>query len=93
MGFILRFHEIYIVKRAGISLASSCRLRNKHSAFTRPNAMEGLVVASYAKQLHLITSKARIEWLLRGEGNDLTQGKRRFILTVELYSTMVSIIP
>ncbi len=95
MGFILRFHEIYIVQRAGISLASSCRLRNYHSALTRPNAMEGLVVVSYAKQLQFITSKARIEWLLRGEGNELTQsqGQRVFILTVELYSTMVSIIP
>ncbi len=53
--------------------------------------MEGLVVVSYAK--HLITSKARIEWLLRGEGNELTQsqGQRGFILTVEFYSTMVSI--
>ncbi len=37
--------------------------------------MEGLVVVSYAKQLHLITSKARIEWLLRGEGNELTQSQ------------------
>ncbi len=57
--------------------------------------MEGLVVVSYAKQLYLITSKARIERLLRGEGNKLTQsqGQRGFILTVELYSTMVSIIP
>ncbi len=57
--------------------------------------MEGLVVVSYAKQLHLITSKARIEWLLRGEGNELTQsqGQRGFILNVELYSTIVSIIP
>ncbi len=57
--------------------------------------MEGLVVVSYAKQLYLITSKARIEWLLRSEGNELTQsqGQRGFILTVELYSTMVSIIP
>ncbi len=57
--------------------------------------MEGLVVVSYAKQLHLITPKARIEWLLRGEGNELTQsqGQRGFTLTVELYSTMVSIIP
>ncbi len=57
--------------------------------------MEGLVVVSYAKQLHLITYKARIEWLLRGEGNELTQsqGQRGFILTVELYSTMESIIP
>ncbi len=54
--------------------------------------MEGLVVVSYAKQLHLITSKASIEWLLRGEGNELTQSRRGFILTVELYSTMVSII-
>ncbi len=35
--------------------------------------MEGRVVVSYAKQLHLIMSKARIEWLLRGEGNELTQ--------------------
>ncbi len=67
MGFIQRFHEIYNVERAGISLASSCR------ALTRPNAMEGLVVVSYAKQLHLITSKARIKWLLRGEGNELTE--------------------
>ncbi len=57
--------------------------------------MEGLVVVSYAKQLHLITSKARNELLLRGEGNELTQskGQRGFILTVELYSAMVSIIP
>ncbi len=57
--------------------------------------MKGLVVVSYAKQLHLITSKARIEWLLRGKGNELTpsQGQRGFILTVELDSTMVSIIP
>ncbi len=51
--------------------ASSFLLRNLRSALTRPNAMEGLVVVSYAKQLHLITSKARIELLLRGEGNDL----------------------
>ncbi len=35
--------------------------------------MEGLVIVSYAKQLHLITFKARVEWLLRGEGNELTQ--------------------
>ncbi len=57
--------------------------------------MEGLVVVSYAKQLHLITSKARIEWLLRGEGNEFTQsqGQGGFILTEELYLTMVSIIP
>ncbi len=57
--------------------------------------MEGLVAVSYAKQLHLITSKARIKWLLRGEGKELTQsqGRRGFILTVELYSTMESIIP
>ncbi len=57
--------------------------------------MEGLVVVSYAKQLHLMASKARIEWLLRGEGKELakSQGQRGFILTVELYSTMVSIIP
>ncbi len=57
--------------------------------------MEGLVVVSYAKQLHMITFKARIEWLLRGEGNELTQSQRQrgFILTVELYLTMVSIIP
>ncbi len=57
--------------------------------------MEGLVVVSYAKQLHLITSKARIEWLLRGEGKEFTQsqGQKGFILTVELYSTMVSVIP
>ncbi len=56
--------------------------------------MEKLVVVSYAKQLHLITSKARIEWLLRGKDNELTQsqGQRGFILTVELYSTIVSII-
>ncbi len=42
--------------------------------------MEGLVVVSYAK---------------RGVGNGLTQnqGQRGFILTVELYLTMVSIIP
>ncbi len=26
------------------------------------------MVVSYAKQLHMITFKARIEWLLRGEG-------------------------
>ncbi len=57
--------------------------------------MEGLVVVAYAKQSHLITSKARIEWLLLGEGNELTQsqGQRGFIFTLELYSTMVSIIP
>ncbi len=57
--------------------------------------MEGLVVVSYAKQLHLITSKAGIDLLLRGEDNELTQsqGQRGFLLTVELYSTMVSIIP
>ncbi len=57
--------------------------------------MEGLVVVSYAKQLHLFKYNARIEWLLRGEGNELTQsqGQRGFILFVELYSTMVSIIP
>ncbi len=57
--------------------------------------MEGLVVVSYAKQLHLITSKARSKWLLRGVGNGLTQsqGQRGFILTVELYLPMVSIIP
>ncbi len=57
--------------------------------------MEGLVVVSYAKQLHLISSKARIEFLLFGKGNELTQshGQRGFILTVELYLTMVSIIP
>ncbi len=82
MGFTLRFHEIYIVKRAGISLASSCRLRNKHSALTRPDATEGLVVVSYAKQLR---HKARIEWFLRGEGNELaqSQGQRGLILPVE----------
>ncbi len=53
--------------------------------------MEGLVVVSYAKQLHMITSKARIEWLLRGDGSELkkSQGQRGFILTVELYSTML----
>ncbi len=57
--------------------------------------MEGLVVVSYVKQLHLIMSKTRIEWLLRGEGNGLTQsqGQGGFLLTVALYSTMVSIIP
>ncbi len=57
--------------------------------------MEGLVVVSYAKQLHFITFKARIELLRRGEGNESTQsqGQRGFILTVELCSTMVSIIP
>ncbi len=57
--------------------------------------MEGLVVVSYAKQLHLIASKARIERSLRGEGNELTQsqGQAGFILTVELHLTMVSIIP
>ncbi len=57
--------------------------------------MEGLVVVSYAKQLHLITYKARGKWLLRGVGNDLaqSQGERGFILTVELYLTMVRIIP
>ncbi len=40
-------------------------------------------------------AKVRIEWLLRDEGNELTQsqGQRGLILTVELYSTMVSIIP
>ncbi len=44
--------------------------------------MEGLVVVSCAKQSHLATYKARIEWLLRGEGNELTQsqGQRGFIL-------------
>ncbi len=81
MGFIPRFHEIYIVERAGISLAGSFRLRNLHSALTRPNAMEGLVVVSYAKQIHLITSKSRIEWLLRGEGNELTQSQGRTFST------------
>ncbi len=47
------------------------------------------------KWLHLITSKARSNWLLRGVGNELTQiqGQRGFILTVELYLTMVNIIP
>ncbi len=57
--------------------------------------MEGFVVVSYAKQLHLITSKARSKWLLRGVGNELvqSQGQRGFILTMELYLTMVSIIP
>ncbi len=57
--------------------------------------MGGLVIVSCAKQLHVIPFKARIEWLLRGEGNELTQsqGQRGFILTAELYSTMVSIIP
>ncbi len=51
--------------------------------------MEGLVV-SHAKQLHLITSKARSYWLLRGVDNELTQsqGQRGFILTVELYLAM-----
>ncbi len=57
--------------------------------------MEGLVVVSNAKQVHLITSKARSKWLLRGVGNELAQsrGQRGFILTVELYLTMLSIIP
>ncbi len=57
--------------------------------------MEGLVAVSYAKQLHLITPEARNNLLLRGVGNELTQnqGPRGFILTVELYLTMVSIIP
>ncbi len=57
--------------------------------------MEGFVVVSYAKQLHFITPKARSKWLLRGVGNELeqSQGQRGFILTVELYLTMVSIIP
>ncbi len=57
--------------------------------------MDGLVVVLYAKKLHFITSKARIEWLLRDEGNELTQsqGQRGFILTVELYLKMVRIIP
>ncbi len=57
--------------------------------------MEGFVVVSYAKQLHFFTSKARSKWLLRGVGNELeqSQGQRGFILTVELYLTMVSIIP
>ncbi len=92
MGFILRFHEIYIVEREFLLLVLFvCEI---NTALTRPNAIEGLVVVSYAKQLHLFTSKARIEWLLRGEDNELTQslGQRGFILTVELYSTMVSII-
>ncbi len=57
--------------------------------------MEGLVAVSYVNQVHLITSKARSKWLLRGVGNELTQrqGQRGFILTVELYLTMVSIFP
>ncbi len=78
MGFVLRFHEIYIADRAGISLASSCRLRINtciNSASTRPKAMEGLVVVLYAIKLHLNTSKARIEWLLRDVGNELTQSQ------------------
>ncbi len=46
--------------------------------------MEGLVVVPYAKQLHLITSKARSKWLLRGAGTEFTQRQeqRGFILTV-----------
>ncbi len=57
--------------------------------------MEGFVVVSYPKQLHLITSKARSKGLLRVVGNELAQskGQRGFILTVELYLTMVSITP
>ncbi len=57
--------------------------------------MEGLVVVSNAKQVHLIMSKARSKWLLRGVRNELTlsQGQRGFTLTVKLYLTMVSIIP
>ncbi len=57
--------------------------------------MERLVVVSYAKQLQLITSKARSKWLLRGQGNELaqSQGQSGFILSVELYLAMVSIIP
>ncbi len=53
------------------------------------------MVASYAKELHLITSKARSNWLLRGVGNELTQsqGQRGFILALELYLIMESIIP
>ncbi len=37
----------------------------------------------------------RSEWLLRGVGNEVAQnqGQRGFILTVELYLIMVSIIP
>ncbi len=57
--------------------------------------MEELVVVSYVNQLHLITSKTRSKWLLRGVGNELTQmqGQGGFILTVELYLTMVNIFP
>ncbi len=86
MGFVLRFLEISVVESDGVSLASFCRLRNLHSALTRPNEMEGLVVVSNAKQVHLIMSKARSKWLLRGVRNELTQsqGQRGFILTVEL---------
>ncbi len=95
MGFMLRFTAIYIFKSGRISLGSSCLLRNYHSALTRPNAMEGFVVVSYAKQLHLITPNARSKGLQRGVGNALpqSQGQRGFILTVELYITMVSTIP
>ncbi len=91
MGFILRFHEIYIVESAKISLGSVCLLRDLHSAFKRPNAMEGLVVVSYTR----FASKARSKWLLRGVSNEVTQsqGQRGFILTVEVYLTMISIIP
>ncbi len=55
--------------------------------------MEGLVVVSHAKRLHLITSKTRGG--LRGVGNELTQsqGQRGCMLTVKLYLTMVSVIP
>ncbi len=57
--------------------------------------MEGLVVVSYTKQLHLITSEVRNKRLLRGEGKELTQsqGQAGYILTGELFVTMVSIIP
>ncbi len=57
--------------------------------------MDGLVVVQYAKQLHLITPKARSKWLLRGVGKELSQSPRQggFILTLGLFRTLASIIP
>ncbi len=57
--------------------------------------MEDRVDAKYCKEFDLIRYKVRCKWLLRGAGKDLTQsqGQRGFVSVMNLYFTLVSIIP
>ncbi len=61
MVSMLRFHEIWIFACTRISLASSFLLRNKHSALTRPNAIEGFVVVHdhVQSQRSIVTTRCR----------------------------------